>query len=194
LEYDAKAIAAMLDNIPTKDSVTSLLDQVSGIDSRLADLGKELKPADPDPEAPLEAKGFFGDIMDFEIQGIPVGQAAIGGFAAIFASELVDGFMADSVVWQRGLVKLAIAGIAVRWGTRFLGNTGAKTVALLLTFDAIRDLSPLDRWADQLAQRITGRATTAGLAGNPDEGKVNQPSNQKKQSDSYYAMALGGGA
>jgi len=197
LEYDAKAIAAMLDNIPTKDNVNGLLDGIKGIDTKLEDLGKAFEPSsdpDPDPKVALERKGFFDDLMSFEFQGIPVGQAAVGGFVAIFASELVDGFMADMQAWQRGLVKLGVAAVVGLWGKRVLGSTGSKAVALLLTFDAIRDFTPIDRWADQLAEGITGRETTAGLAGNPDEGKVDSPSNQKKQPASYYAMALGGGA
>ena len=191
----AKEIATMLDNMPTKDSVNTLLDGVKGIDARLADLGKSLEPepkADPDPEVVLERKGFFDDIMSFEFQGIPLGQAAVGGFVAIFASELVDGFMSNMQDWQRGLVKLAVAAAVGMWGKRLLGKTGSMAVALLLTFDALRDLSPIDSWADQLAEGITGRVTNKGLAGNP-EATANQPANQKKQPASYYAMALGGG-
>ena len=131
--------------------------------------------------------------MSFEFQGIPLGQAAVGGFVAIFASELVDGFMGNMQDWQRGLVKLAVAAAVGMWGKRLLGKTGSMAVALLLTFDALRDLSPIDTWADQLAEGITGRVTTKGLAGNPD-APANQPANQKKQPASYYAMALGGGA
>lgn len=206
MEYDAKAIAALLDKMPTKDSFDPLLDGIKGIDEKLAGLGDSFtaltKPAeDPhpevitDPEAALEKKGFFGEIMEFKFQGIPVGQAVVGGFAAIFASELVDGFMADMEKWQRGLVKLGIAAVAAKWGKRFLGDTGSKAVALLLTFDAIRDFTPIDSWADQLAQKITGRVTTAGLAGlQPGDVKAlkNQPPPAGKESAGYYAMALGG--
>ena len=195
MELTAKDIAALLDNLPKKETVDTLLEGVKGLDARLAELGKPA-PEKTDPEASLEGKGFLDGIMDFEFQGIPIGQAAVGGFAAIFASELVDGFMADRVAWQRGLVKLAVAGIAAKWGKRILGSTGAKTVALLLAFDAVRDLSPIDSWADQLAERISGRTTTAGLAGRQTGGKPikEQPTSQKQPGTSYYALALGGGA
>ena len=191
----AKELKDLFDNIPSKDSVVSLLDGIKGIDGKLADLGKAFEPEDkPDPEVTLEKKGWFDDIMSFEFQGIPVGQAAVGGFAAIFASELVDGFMADSDKWKRGLVKLAIAAISVKFGQRILGSTGAKAVALLLTFDAIRDLSPIDAWADQLAEGITGRVTTGGLAGKNSRVRDREvPPNQPKgKAESYYALALGG--
>jgi hypothetical protein len=192
MEYDAKTIAKMFDNVPTKDKFDDLVSSVEGIDARLAELGKSQEVIE-DPDAELEARGFFDDIMNFEFQGIPVGQAAVGGFAAIFASELVDGFMADMQPWQRGLVKIAVAGVSLKFGKRFLGSTGSKAVALLLTFDAIRDLSPIDSWADQLAEKITGRVTTAGLAGNPT-GPKPAPANPGTSPKSYYAMALGGGA
>jgi len=47
MDYDAKSIALMLDNIPTKDSVTSLLDGIKGIDVRLADLGNRSRRKSP---------------------------------------------------------------------------------------------------------------------------------------------------
>lgn len=192
MDYETKDIIAILENLPKKETVDTLLEGVQGLDARLAELGKPIEDPEPGPEAPLEAKGFLDDFMSFEFQGIPIGQAAVGGFAAIFASELVDGFMADNAAWQRGLVKLAVAGIAAKWGKRFLGSTGSKAVALLLTFDAIRDFTPLNSWADQLAEKISGTKTTAGLAGDTrNERKIDQPTRETKQG-SYYAMALGG--
>jgi len=132
--------------------------------------------------------------MSFEFQGIPIGQAVAGGFVAIFASELVDGFMGNMQAWQRGLVKLGVAAVFGLWGKRLLGSTGSKAVALLLTFDAIRDLSPIDAWADQLAEGITGRVTTGGLAGKNSRVRDREvPPNQPKgKAESYYALALGG--
>lgn len=195
MDLTATDIKNVLDSLPKKDDVDTLLSTVKGIDARLADLGKpqEEKKEDPEPEeAKMEAKGWFDDIMSFEFQGVPIGQAALGGFAAIFASELVDGFMANAEKWQRGLVKLGIAWLAGTWGKRILGNTGGKAVALLLTFDAIRDFSPIDSWADQLAEKISGTVTTAGLAGNQSRGRET-PANPKGGNNSYYAAALGGG-
>ena len=199
MDLTAKDVQAVLDSLPKKETVDTLLSAVNGIDARLADLGKTFEPdpkADPEPkpEAELERKGFFDDIMSFEFQGIPLGQAAVGGFVAIFASELVDGFMANMQDWQRGLVKLAVAAAVGMWGKRLLGKTGSMAVALLLTFDALRDLSPIDVWADQLASGITGRVTEGGLAGKNQNFKGDQPPKQTKQPESYYAMALGGGS
>lgn len=196
-EYEAKDIAALLDNIPSKDSLDKLLGGVTGIDSRLAALEEKIPEKTvavvEDPEAEMEAKGFISDLMGYEIQGIPVAQAAVGGFVAIFASELVDGFMADSEDWKRGLVKVAVAAVTVKWGKKIFGSTGSKAIALLLTFDAIRDFTPIDSWADQLAEKISGTATTAGLAGAQVGGKKVNAQVEKLTSEAgYYGKALGG--
>lgn len=200
MELTAQDIKGVIDGLAKKETVDNLLDKIEGIDAKLADLGRPPEPAKPEapevPEAPLEAKGWFSGIMDFEFQGIPVGQAAVGGFAAIVVSELIDGFASDMKEWQRGLIKLGVAAVAAKWGGRILGSTGSKAVALLLAFDAIRDLSPIDSWADTIAEKITGKATTAGLAGNQTQINKNKAAatKQTKQDTGYYAMALGGGA
>jgi hypothetical protein len=193
MELTAADIKGVIDGLAKKETVDTLLGKIEGIDAKLADLGKPPEPEKPEPEAKMEAKGWFDGIMSFEIQGIPVGQAAVGGFAAIVLSELIDGFASDMKDWQRGLIKLGVAAIAAKWGGRILGSTGSKAVALLLTFDAIRDFTPIDTWADTIAEKITGKATTAGLAGNQTQiNKANAAAKQPKQTG-YYAMALGGG-
>lgn len=176
---------------------------VESIDIRLQTAEKSLKSVEDkiaeafdinpkdEPEAELE-KGMLDDFMSFEMWGIPVGQAVIGGFSAIVISELVDGFMSNQQPWQRGLVKLGCAGVAAKWGRRFLGSTGAKSVALLLAFDAVRDFTPIDSWADQLAEKITGTVTTGGLAGNPRGGAPENVNGGRSGGQSYYSKVLGG--
>lgn len=180
-----------IDSRADQASVDGILGRVDGLEAKLAELGKA--DPDPDPDAILK-KGIFDDIMSFEVWGVPVGQAAVGGFVAIFASELIDGFMANQQPWQRGLVKLGAAGIAGMWGKRLLGSTGSKAVALLLAFDALRDLSPIDSWADQLAEGISGRETTAGLAGPQTGGRAVNVNTGARPSggQSFYSQAMGG--
>ena len=185
---DTEQLIKQLDSMPKQETVDGILSRVDGIDTKLAELGKS--EVDPAPDAELR-KGFFDDIMSFQVWGIPVGQAAVGGFVAIFASEIIDGFMKDQPPWQRGLVKLGAAGVAGMWGKRFLGSTGAKAVALLLTFDAFRDLSPIDSWADQLAEKISGTVTTAGLAGAQSGGQSLVQDQANKVVNDYYSKAFG---
>jgi len=111
-----------------------------------------------------EVKGLEG-IMKYEIWGIPVAQAAIGGAVAVLATELVDGFMAKQSDNMKGAVKLVLAGAAARWGKKIFGETGSKAIALLMAFDGLRMIIPIDKYADQLASKITKTTTTQGLAG-----------------------------
>jgi len=188
---DTQELIDKIDSRADQAVVDGILGRVDGIDARLAELGKP----DPDPAADaVLKKGIFDDFMSFEMWGVPVGQAVGGGFIAIFASELIDGFMKNQQPWQRGLVKLGAAGIAGMWGKRFLGSTGSKAVALLLAFDAIRDLSPIDSWADQLAEKISGTVTTSGLAGSQTGGKPTNVNTEAKPrgGQSFYSQALGG--
>ena len=188
---DIEQLVKQLDSVPKQEAVDAILSRVDGLDVKLAELGKS--DPDPDPSAEMK-KGIFDDIMSFEVWNIPVGQAAVGGFVAIFASEIIDGFMANQQPWQRGLVKLGAAGVAGMWGKRLLGSTGSKAVALLLAFDAIRDLSPIDSWADQLAEGISGTVTTAGLAGPQTGGRpVNvNTATRPVGGQSFYSQAMGG--
>lgn len=122
----------------------------------------------PEPKAAelneAGTKGMFNSITNMEVWGIPVGQAAAGGFIAVLATELVDGFMSTKSVQMRGAVKLIAAGAIVKFGGKYIGSTAGKAVALLMAFDALRDLTPIDSWASSLATKVTKVNTTAGLA------------------------------
>ena len=114
---------------------------------------------------------------------IPVGPAVVGGFTAILASELVDGILAPNYgKWWfrlllriirrlpkrisdpllerlshstvRALAKLALAGY-FKDNPGILGSeTGSKAMALLLAYEAIKDLTPLDEWAKKAAEEL----------------------------------------
>lgn len=132
--------------------------------------GGQVKPAEVKPAAPVaemeDAGGALAGISKFDIAGIPVGTALVGGFGAVFVTELVDGFMATQSATTRGMVKLGSAVVIGKYGKKFLGDGVSKAIGLLITFDALRDIVPLDTYAQQLASKISGLTTTAGLAGN----------------------------
>lgn len=142
-------------------------------------------------KAQLSQAGMVGNITDIKAWDIPVGQAVVGGFGAVFASELVDGFMAAQGDMVRGVVKLIGAGVAVKWGGRVLGSTGSKAMALLLAYDGVRSLIPLDRFARQGATAVTGIVTTKGLGGFKSQRRVN-PGNGGGL-DYYEQMVRGNG-
>lgn len=210
---NTEEFVALMDSKYVKaETADKILGKVEGLEDKIAILGapdlshgrkvkawvgnKEVEAVLMDSEdiAELGKKGIFEDIMSFEIGGIPVGQAAVGGAVAILATELIDGFMNTWQPWQRGLVKLGGAWVALQWGKKVLGSTGAKAVGLLLAFDGIRDLTPIDSWMDQIAEKVSGTQTTAGLAGNQiNTPAKNTPAAAPKRTSSYYAAALGGG-
>lgn len=169
----------------------------SSLDAFLAKMNEEaktkLEPATPktidETIANMEERsGILDKAMQVKVWEIPVGEAALGGFVAIFASELVDGFLKNQSVQVKGLVKLGAAGASVAFGKRILGSTGSKVVALLLTFDAIRDLTPLDKWAYDLASKITGMLPSAGLAGNVAQAaQMDAVNRQANQVAGYYS-------
>jgi len=115
-------------------------------------------------KAEMEREGVLGGLTGWDVQGIPVGQAVVGGFAAVFVTELVDGLMVSQSNVARGVVKLIVAGVGARWGKRLLGDTGAKAITLLIAFDAIRDLIPIDTWAKRASTTVSGVIPTRGLA------------------------------
>lgn len=141
-------------------------------------------------KAKLEQRGAVAGITSFEVWDIPVGEALVGGFSAVFASELIDGFLMKQGDWMKGIVKLAGAGVAVKWGPRLLGSTGSKAMALLLAYDGIRSLVPIDTWARRGATTVTGMIPGGGLGGFKEDvtGDV-VPGNGHKAD--YYAGAFG---
>lgn len=130
-------------------------------------------------------------ITEFEVWDVPVGKALFGGFVAVVGSELVDGFLANQGDMVIGLVKLAGAGAIVKWGSRLLGKGVATAVALLLAYDGIRHILPIDQYAHQLASKVSGVVTTRGLGGNKGSA-LGDAGNGKGKTKDYYAGLMGG--
>jgi len=131
-------------------------------------------------------------ITNLEVWDIPVGAAVVGGFVAVMASELIDGFLMNQGGTTKGLVKLVAAGASVKYGKRWLGSTGSKAVAILLAYDGIRMLLPLDEWANRGATALSGVMPGAGLAKNAGQDITPNPGGGGRGAVDYYAKALGG--
>lgn len=144
------------------------------MDAKLAEIPEVVRRAfEGKPEAPAgdgdEAKvEQLAGVTEFEPWDIPIGKALIGGFVAVVGSELIDGFLKDQGNMVLGGVKLAAAGAVIRWGKGLLGKGGATAVALLLAYDGIRHIIPIDQYAHRLASGVSGVVTTRGLGGNQD--------------------------
>ncbi len=126
----------------------------------------ELNPAKTavavaDEKAPLN-ESLVGTFKSATKEIVPV---AVGGFAAIVVSEVVDGVMIKQKPMVRGAVK-AIGAVAVwKWGKKipFMGHTGKNVMAALLAFDALRDITPISTYASQIANKISGAIPVGGL-------------------------------
>lgn len=151
---------------------------LEGIDQRISDFNTTLDAKLADLKIPVEAsvdgepveaeleiagvKSMFGQIDKIEIMGVPIGRAAVGGFAAVLVSEVVDGIMQAQTTTTQGIVKLGLAAI-VQWTKRWFGAPMANTATLLLAYDGVRQLLPIDEWAGRVASAITGAFPTGGL-------------------------------
>lgn len=184
---------------------TGLATVGSKFEAQLAELNESAKKILDKPEdkpevkvegeekAKMEQAGIAKGITDFQVWDIPVGQALVGGFAAVFASELIDGILIQQGDWMKGMVKLVGAGASVKWGSRILGSTGSKALAILLAYDGIRSLVPIDTWARRGATTVTGMIPAGGLGGFRSNvgGKV-APGNGRGRGADYYDALKGG--
>ncbi|MBN1366593.1 MAG: hypothetical protein JW967_01530 [Dehalococcoidales bacterium] len=152
--------AAKLDEIPKVISMG--FNEASGkFEAKLAELTKEPDTAKLDESA----VGVLGKAFDFKVMGLPLGGALVGGFTATFATELLDGLMVNQKDYVKGIVKLGGAFAAVKFGKKVFGTTGANVVGLLMAFDGLRNIIPLDIYANKLASKITGWVPAQGLSG-----------------------------
>lgn len=170
------------------DKLAKLGDLGANVDKALAEFGERL-PVKAEPPAAEMEQGPLAGIAKMEVWGIPLGKALIGGGIAIFATELIDGFMAAQAPQMRGIVKLVGAGASQMLGKRWIGAPTASAIALLLAFDGIRDLLPMDEFIHGITTRMTGVFTTAGLAGVTKRGN----GGGAKATTDYYSKSLGGG-
>jgi len=115
--------------------------------------------------AKLGEAGAVAGITNLKVWEIPAGQALVGGFTAVFASELIDGILIKQGDMLKGVVKLAGAGAAIKWGGKVLGSTGSKALGILLAYDGLRSLIPIDTWARRGATAVTGMIPGGGLGG-----------------------------
>jgi len=192
-------IKTAIEAMPAKvDSLEQMIgDWGTTLDAKLAELGEKLPkaivPDEVKTKAELEQAGALEGISRMKVWDIPLGQALVGGFTSVVVSELVDGFLATQSNTIKGVVKLVAAGVAIKWGGRLLGKTGAGALAILLAYDGIRQLLPIDEWAGRVSGAVVSR-TGGGLAGKA--GMTNIRSNgggalEAQRVADYYGKALG---
>ncbi len=179
-----------LDAIPTKDELTAIFDKVRPVKEEIVDPKKTVALKDDVELDESGIAGMFKSVTNIKVVGIPLGSVAAGSFIAVFTTELVDGFMSKQTVQTKGFVKLAGAAGFALYGKKIIGNDLSGVVAVLLTFDALRDLTPIDAWAASAASKISGMLPSAGLADRSNRrGDVHDQAN--KVVKDYYSRAFG---
>jgi hypothetical protein len=170
------------------DSTAKLCETISmGFDEIKKTWVPKLAEVAPKPDA---AKLEESRIASMKVAGVQVLPFAIGAFSAVFVSELIDGVMVTQSKVTKGLVKGVGAFAAYKWGRKipFVGDNGAKIIALLLAFDAVRDLTPIDAYAAKLANKVSGVIPIGGLADQRGRDVRDQANKVVKD---YYANAMG---
>jgi hypothetical protein len=86
--------------------------------------------------ADLEQVKALSDISKFDIAGIPVGSAALGGGIAFLVDTLTERFLPQVTGPTANLLG---AFAIVYLGKRFLGSGTANAASMFLTYEALRD-------------------------------------------------------
>lgn len=163
-EYQVSQAKAMEPVMATLNDTNAILKKLFKEDQKEAaeaeKPGKEV--------ATVEDPGIAGTINQFtgfEFMNVPIGAAVVGGAIAVFGTELIDGVLAKQSLMIKGVAKLAGAGLLYAFGRKWIGTKAAGAVALLMTFDAIKnDLLPQPyAYMTQGANKLTGVVTSAGL-------------------------------
>jgi hypothetical protein len=102
----------------------------------------------------LAQRGLFGGFGGMRFGGIPVGEALVGGASATLVSELISGTIGTGVMGA--LVKLVAGNMLAGVFSGVMGKGATDSAQLFLTYDAIRDLVPIDQWVSQLLGGVTG--------------------------------------
>jgi len=114
-------------------------------------------------------------VADFEINGIPVGAALLGGTLAVGLTELISGFIPEQGLpggVSAKLVAQAVAAwAAIQWGPNLIGKEAFTIAAAFIAFDATRTFIPLDENIKKIVRQVTARTggttdTVAAAQGN----------------------------
>lgn len=92
-------------------------------------------PTDKETADLEQAKALTG-ISKFEVFGIPLGNAVVGGGIAFLVDQMTERFLPQVT---GPTANLAGAFLIMAVGKRFLGTSTAQAAAMFLTYEALRD-------------------------------------------------------
>jgi len=107
-------------------------------------------------------------VRDIQILGIPFGEAVVGFGSALVVSELTDGLITPKLPTNVPAVAIKVgeAYAMSRWGHKIIGNGGARMATVVLGYDALRTVIPLDDWIRNAIAKITGMLPLTSTAPN----------------------------
>jgi len=136
--------------------------------------------------------GILTPVTQMEVFGMPLGEAAVGGGLALFASELIDAFIArpaQGLSWARVLVKGVAAFGTITWLSGPLGTGAARAAALFLGFELLRDLLPIDDWIANLVKGAKG--ATSSSSSSSGSSSSSSSSNGHSSQDAMAILRAG---
>ena len=146
-----------------------------------------IKHGNTDQTANMEMSfGGISNTLDkvtgFQLAGIPIGEAAMGGVLAILIDRIAIAKLDPSNKWG-SYANLAAAFVVKKWGSKFLGNKTADAAALILTYEAIAD------WVTMGINKVW--PTTQTQTFNQASGGGGAMRQFERVADDYYAAAMG---
>jgi hypothetical protein len=149
-----------------------------------------IKSGKGDQTANMEMSfGGIGSALDkatgFQVMGLPLGEAAVGGAIALVLDRLVLGKLLakyNSGTWGP-FINLGTAWVIKKYGSKILGSKTADAAALILTYEAVADWVTLginSVWP--ATQKQTFNQPSGG------GGAMRQ---FERVADDYYAAAMG---
>jgi hypothetical protein len=122
-------------------------------------LAPKIEEGEATPNVDLAQKGLFAGLGDTKLGGIPIGPALLGGASATLVTEVIDGIVGGGIMGA--LAKLVVGNMAAGMFSGFLGRPATDAARLFISYDAIRDILPVDQWTRQLVGGIGGAAGVA---------------------------------
>jgi len=107
----------------------------------------------------MSQKGLFAGLGSAKIMGAPIGDALLGGASATLVTEVIDGFVGGGVMGA--IAKLVVGNMVAGMFSGVLGRPATDAARLFISYDAIRDLIPVDQWTRQLVGGVGGAAGVA---------------------------------
>ena len=131
-------------------------------------LAPVIEKADGDVDSlEMAQRGLLSGFGGLRFGNIPVGDALLGGASATLVSELITGFVGSGVMGA--LVKLVAGNMLAGAFSGVMGRGATDSARLFITYDAIRDLIPIDTWTSQIFSGVTN-PVGASPGGTPTSG------------------------